>query len=709
MPASDVAVAQSLIFSTRMGRERSACRLLMLTGRVCIVALATALTLGLTPDVVSAQATTNGITIPAAHPRIWWTADRIARARTWYQSNPFTPRPDDPMANATRCVLTGEATYCQVAVNYAMNQLCSNAACNSTDPNYGVAADDARWEGENVITVFDWCYAYFTPTQRATLISRWNTYFANIRLRSWGGPTMYHSNYNWGYMRNEILWGIATWGENTEAGTNLQYGLQTRWTNTLAPYFTGPGRGGLFQEGSAYGSAIGEYSTVPFGTAALLGRDLYRETNFFREAVIYMAHATLPAPTYNRNNGGSDWEIFPFADDERFFDGGMPARGNYGTFMVAMADYFRDSAIGGIARRWVNMVNPTRPVHLRAIDRGGAEQPFASLPLDYVTIGGRFAYGRNDWSAGATVFNLQLDHTDDDGHKHNDAGSWQLWRAGRWLSRETTGYAQDIVGYGGAAVDANNAAAHNTLLVGGRGPAAGYIQGPSNVFRLESQPSHFFAAVDLTPAYRATHPVLDNPAVAHLEREFVFVRSLETLVVFDRIETTTAAPVKTFLARFETNPTVDVAGRVVTAVNGPQAVCITTLVPAAPTYRPIVNEGGSIGQFRLEVETSGATQSYFLNVVQAKGATDANVLASVTENSSTYVLTLTHPSRGSVVIALQKGRVSTGGTITVGGQLLALTSSVGSAVVSESGVSWSGVTVPPVIGPAPPTGVRIVR
>ncbi len=684
-------------------------RLLALTGRMCTIGLACALVLGLQPAVLSGQASTYGLTIPAAHPRIWWTADRLTRARAWYQNNPFTPRTDDPMGNATRCVLTGEPTYCQVAVNYAMNQLCSNAACTSTDPNYGVAADDARWEGENVITVFDWCYAYFTPAQRTTLINRWNTYFANIRLRSWGGPTMYHSNYNWGYMRNEILWGIATWGENAAAATNLQYGLQTRWTNSLAPYFAGPGRGGLFQEGSAYGSAIGEYSTVPFGTASLLGRDVYRETNFFREAIVYMVHATLPAPTYNRNNGGSYWEIFPFADDERFFDGGMPARGNYGTFMVAMADYFRDSAIGGYARRWVTMVDPTRPSHVRAVDRGGSEQPFTSLPLDYAAVGGRFAYGRSDWSGGATVFNLQLDHTEDEGHKHNDAGSWQLWRAGRWLSRETTGYAQNITGYGGVSVDANDAAAHNTLLVGGRGPAPGYIQGPSNVFRLESQPTHFFAAVDLTPAYRATHQALDNPAVAHVEREFLFLRSFETLVVFDRIESTTAATAKTFLARFETSPAIDAAGRVVTAVNGPQAVRITTLVPANPTYRPVVNEGGAIGQFRLEVETSGATQSYFLHVVQAKGASDANLVAAVSDNGSAFTVTLTHPSRGTAVVALQKGRVSSGGSVTVGGQSFALTSSVGTAVVTDQGVSWSGTTVPPIIGPAAPTGVHIVR
>ena len=55
---------------------------------------------------------------------------------------------------------------------------------------------------------------------------------------------MYQSNYNWGYMRNEIEWGIATWGENAQADANLQYGLITRWQNNSVPHFLArrPGR-----------------------------------------------------------------------------------------------------------------------------------------------------------------------------------------------------------------------------------------------------------------------------------------------------------------------------------------------------------------------------------------------------------------------------------------------------------------------------------
>jgi hypothetical protein len=83
------------------------------------------------PSAVSAQATAYGLTIPDAHPRLWWNAERIARAKTWLDANPFAPKPEDGLGFATRCVIAGDAADCHAAVAYAMNIVCRNAACNS--------------------------------------------------------------------------------------------------------------------------------------------------------------------------------------------------------------------------------------------------------------------------------------------------------------------------------------------------------------------------------------------------------------------------------------------------------------------------------------------------------------------------------------------------------------------------------------------------
>lgn len=132
---------------------------------------------------------------------------------------------------------------------------------------------------------------------------------------------------------------------------------------------------------------------------------------------------------------------------------------------------------------------------------------------------------------------------------------------------------------------------------------------------------------------------------------------------------------------------------------------MTTLVPATPTFRPVVSEGGQVGQFRVEIESAGAPLSYFLYTLQARGAGDANVTATATDIGTGFTLTLTHPTRGTAQLTFVKGATSTGGTIAVGGTPVALTTSVQAITVSDQGVTWGGAA--PSAPPAAPTGLRI--
>lgn len=665
---------------------------------MCLAAVAGLTVFGVT---LSGQTSTQGVTIPSGYPRLWWNAERIARARTWYQANPFTPRSspveDRAFDNALMYILTGNATYCRTALTAATSIVVNDLAANS--PTEGVASDGMRWYGEEVIVTYDWCHDQMTASEKSTLLNRWNTYLNNIRQHQWGNAQMYESNYNWGYMRNMIEWGITTHGENSMAETFLSDGLLNRWQNNFVPYANTSGRGGVWQEGSNYGPAIAEYTVIPFMTAALNGRNIFNETNYHRENIYYLLHATTPAPTFHRASGGSFYELFPFGDDERASEGGFVARAEgWGNFMLMMADYWRDEAAGQFARRWVNTISPTRARHVRALDRGGSERDLSQLPLDYYSAGSAYLYGRNAWGAQSTAWQLQLGLANDPGHGHNDTGNWQMWRNGRWLSRESTGYSDTVAGYaGGGGVDTNNAVAHNVLLVNGTGGAADHDE-PNRFYtmrRLESRPQYSYAAVDLTPAFgtRATR----------IEREFLFIRSLETMVVFDRMNAPTT---KTFLAHFEQNPTVDQAAKTVTAVNGTQALRLTTLLPANVTYR-VVTEGGSVGQYRLEADSTGSGQTYFLNVMQGKGASDPNMGTSLVDNGTSYTLTLTHATQGTVTVTLQKGAATTGGSVTIAGQAYQLSPSMQSMTVGATGPVWGGAGTTP--APAAPTRLRIVR
>src|SRR5262249_40612360 len=141
--------------------------------------------------------------------------------------------------------------------------------------------------------------------------------------KRWGDGRMPANNYYWGYLRNELNWAIATYHENPMARTFLEHALVTRWQNSFLPFAAAEARGGVPAEGTQYGRYMLHYPVVPFTTMRLLGRDLFRETDFYKEAVFYMIYGTTPAPTACKGSGKLYYQVFPFSDDET--DGGHPS------------------------------------------------------------------------------------------------------------------------------------------------------------------------------------------------------------------------------------------------------------------------------------------------------------------------------------------------------------------------------------------------
>ena len=248
------------------------------------------------------------------------------------------------------------------------------------------------------------------------------------------------------------------------------------------------------------------------------------------------------------------------------------------------------------------------------------------------------------------------------------------------MSRETASYSgagsTEVAGYAGVgSVDGALGIAHNTVLVNGANPGPQY-SGPSAIVeRLESRPGYTYAAVDLVP-----------PATQMQEwrREFVFVRALETLVVLDRLQTASAAATKTFLNHCETSPVVS-GNNGATCTVGTQALTMTTLLPAARTYR-VVDEGShGNSQYRIEVDTTpGTSQSYILNVLQARDAAGSALTPSVIDNGASYTVALD----ASTSITFQKGMTSSGGSIDIGGVVTPLRADVQSMSVTADGPAW---------------------
>ncbi|HXU65422.1 MAG TPA: hypothetical protein VN962_27165 [Polyangia bacterium] len=632
-------------------------------------------------------------TVPAARPRLWWTPERLARAKAFVQRTKFAARDDDPTGQAILYLTTGDKSEGRRAVDWLMKLEVSTS---------GVASDGARWFGEDAMLVFDWCHDLLTPQQLQTLTDRWNVTLDTLNKKSWGNGEMPANNYFWGYTRNDLEWGLATAHDNPRAAGILDEGLRNRFGRDFVAYGAREGRGGVLTEGTQYGQYILGYATVPLVSMSHLGVNMWDATTFFRDAVYYLIYATTPGWTATAGGNDHAFELFPFNDDEKFRDGGSAQGGFLGRFMVAAAKHWHDQPVGQYAQAWVDLAHPKISTMVADLAEVADVKPrkLDDLPLDYYAPGAGFFYGRNRWGDAASVFNVQMGIPDATGHQHVDWGSFQLWRQGRWLTRETVGYQEPIAAWGGGPpgeAGSDGAVGHNTVLfegIGARSPW--HRRGKPHVVRMESRPEYAYAAVDLTDSYRCDPDDCrperdDNPYAASLVRELIYLRGLETLVVFDRAGAAgdrkpAADVVRTFLLHAETKPAPDGPNRLLIK-NGNQALRVATLLPRSETPR-IVTEGGKIGQFRVEIDDKGADLGYFLNVLQAR--TDGEPAPKVTlqEGAGDLTVRVEDPARGNATVVLQKGAQSRGGRVTTGGAALPLRADVQGIQVTAQGPRW---------------------
>ena len=324
-----------------------------------------------TVTVAELVATTHGMSIPAAHPRLWFNPSRLAHARTWFAAHPFDPpSSEDSGAGYADVALHGLLTEnasgsCTTAIAWALSRL------DDVADTGGVACDSCRWTGEQLILVYDWCHAYLSPGQRDTYVAGMSSGLSAWAAKDWGGPEMFMNNYYWGYLRNELEWAITAYDASpTWAEAMLDFVFDSRLAGAFAPSteLGGDSRGGVAFEGSEYGPAVAAYSLVPFTTTNLLGRDVYEETPFWRELVYSTIHATTPSPTTVPGVDTVGYTVFPFSDDESWNSRMQAQTHYYPDFMTAMASYWPTQSVGRHARRWAEMVGVSPWRQIQAVD-----------------------------------------------------------------------------------------------------------------------------------------------------------------------------------------------------------------------------------------------------------------------------------------------------------------------------------------------------
>ncbi|MBP6693315.1 MAG: hypothetical protein KA162_12820, partial [Xanthomonadales bacterium] len=426
--------------------------------------------------------------------------------------------------------------------------------------------------------------------------------------------------------------------------------------------------------------------------------------------------------------------LFPFNDDESFREGSViNVRDYLGNYARTFGQRVPASGNARAIRAWLAGTNAGRGWMFDALGGSGDPADIASLPLDYYAPGAAVLYSRSGHDANAMEVHVQLGTPGGVEHRHRDAGNFQVWRKGRWLTRESVGYAENIAGYAGAgSVDTEHHLAHNGLMFQGRTTARWVGTGPvvippgadrgdqpdglPRVVRLQHMPDFSYLVVDFSQAYRNTNGRrVDWPYAERALREFLFIRPLNALVILDRMRASSdsllsfygtdswversdplavrvgaAQVTRSFIMHFEVAPTT--AANRVQATLGNQVSELITLLPASPAFR-IVNEDRpgdeDAGQFRLELDSVGSVESYFLNVVHGRDSGDAPLAATLADNGDRWTLQLNHPVLGNASVVLKKGMVSKGGSIAISpGSVALLNPGLQGLAVTADGPVW---------------------
>lgn len=674
------------------------------------------LTLTLTASWASLAAS---LTIPVTHPRLWFAdAARLQQAQTYVQTHPINPAGGDiQYERALRGVLANNVGDCDAAADYLVGWLVENN---------GNRRDALRQQGEELLVIYDWCHDRLSAGEISTLVARWNSYMDTEIADDFANQNSEANNYFSGRMRNELLWGITSFHENPRAQEFIDHALDIRLGTWFQSWYQNFGRGGVFPEGGDYGVVSLSYPLIPFVSAGDFGYDAYAQTAYFREAIYAAVYGTTPGPTTLNTGFSGGYLLFPFNDDEHLHAGGVI---NTRQYLGDFARYFgaRDATTGNARhmRAWLATTNAGRSWLFDALGGSGSAADFADLPLDYYAPGAQVFDLRTSHDADAMQVHLQLGTPGGVEHRHWDAGSFQVWRKGRFLTRETTGYSDQIAGFMNVgSVDTEHPLAHNTLLFEawnsgrwvGRGPHVippGDDRGEQpralpEVRRLQHEAQFGYIAVDYSNAYRnMPESRVDWPYADKAWREFLFIRPLQALLILDRTRGSadsqlpwyngggwlldgphvTADQVRrTFVMHFETAPTTN-ANRVA-ATLGTQTSELITLLPTLPSFR-IFNEDRAgdeeAGQHRVELDQIGATDAYFLNIITGYDSGEAALGANLVDNGASWTITLTHPLRGNASIVLNKGMSSVGGSISINGsEAVPLRESVqGISVTSE--------------------------
>lgn len=482
--------------------------------------------------------------------------------------------------------------------------------------------------------VFDWCYNFLSPQERADYIAYmnqlmnelWN--YSTNTTHPWDGWATGDpgNNFYYSFLIATAYVALATYGENPNApeitfnGTTydnlLEFVTAKIEQETIPKYLDTWGAGGGWHEGNNYGLISKRYILETFLLLRDVGaRDYYRVTEFPRQAILYHLYSMQPGFLNVYPGGDLPRTTTPY--DRSLMLLGAEAYGN--EIEGQYAQYYANHV--DLAEDWDYWLF-VQPYDVLFYDLSRPERNFAELPSCYFASGNDWLNSRTGW--GPDDVSVSFVCTDRiQGHQAQDQNAFLIYKNG---FQATTGnlYSQ----WGGYQFSD----AYNTILIDGQSQAYGGdwdnptvpVHDIGNVTRFENGGDYVYIIGDASDAYYTNSDQFGNGDERLLD---VFTRELVHVlpgyvVVYDRIAAKDPTQMPTWLLNTAHEP--QVVGNSVIATNGGRLVN-WTLLPNDYVLRTGLHPGGysfgtpdTIDCWRTEVEPASPSPiNYFLNVLLA--------------------------------------------------------------------------------------------
>lgn len=194
---------------------------------------------------------------------------------------------------------------------------------------------------------------------------------------------------------------------------------------------------------------------------------------------------------------------------------------------------------------------------------------------------------RSDWTANATWAGF-LAMQEGGSHQHADTGTFNIYRKGKWLTREIPGYF--------SARNNMTSSLHNNLTLNGHGAFTVVRQGTiSGTARLQRRTGGYMATcndvycsaqADLSPSYKFSGYLISSD-VNTATRDFFHLKANDIFVVSDRIKYSTGVTAPSIFHVQSEKGAATISGDLATISNASQRLHVTKVFPStADFYTP---------------------------------------------------------------------------------------------------------------------------